>query len=152
MPSFSSLLTAPVHNRAASDFLALFLRVALAGPFWLSGRTKVDEGSWLSISETTYFLFQEEYSGVPLPPNLAAVMATTAEHALPLLLLVGLGTRFAAAGLIAMTLVIQLFVYPDAWWSTHMQWTALGLAVLALGPGGWSLDSLIGERRKNAVG
>lgn len=151
--TLSSLIAEPVRNRAVSDVLTLFLRVALAAPFWLSGRTKVDEGSWLSISDTTYFLFQEEYSGVPLPAELAAVMATTAEHALPILLLVGLGTRFAAAGLIGMTMVIQLFVYPDAWWATHLQWTALGLAVLALGPGRWSLDSLLARgRRKHAVG
>lgn len=138
-----ALLAAPLRQRWASDLLALFVRVALAAPFWLSGRTKIEEGSWLTISETTYFLFENEYSGVPLPPALAAVMATAAEHLLPLLLLVGLGTRLAAAGLIAMTAVIQIFVYPDAWWNVHMQWAGLGLAVLVLGPGRWSLDSML---------
>lgn len=143
MMTFAGLLVSPVRGQFARDLLAIFLRIALAAPFWLSGRTKVEEGSWLTISDTTYFLFENEYSGVPLSPALAAVLATAAEHALPILLLLGLGTRFAALGLLAMTATIQIFVYPDAWWNVHMQWTALALAIIVLGPGRWSLDSLL---------
>lgn len=141
------ILVSPVAARLAGDSLAAFLRIALAAPFWLSGRTKIEEGSWFAISETAYFLFENEYSGVPLPPALAAVAATFAEHLLPILLVVGLGTRIAALGLIVMTMTIQIFVYPDAWWNVHMQWVGLGLAVLALGPGRWSLDWLFFGRR-----
>lgn len=141
--TLSEILVRPVRSALSADLLALFLRIALAGPFWVSGRTKIEDGTLLSISETTYFLFENEYSGVPLPPDVAAVMATAAEHVLPILLLLGLFTRFAALGLVVMTAVIQLFVYPDAWWTLHMQWTALGLAVILLGPGRWSIDRLL---------
>lgn len=125
------------------SLLRLFVRIALAGPFFMSGRTKVVEGSWFTISDSAYGLFESEYSGVPLPPHFAAVAATTAEHLLPLLLLLGLGTRAAALGLFAMTMTIQIFVYPDAWWNVHMTWVALALTVILLGPGRLSLDALL---------
>lgn len=143
-----SLLNKPVDDPRGLAILLLFVRIALAAPFWVSGRTKVEEGSLFSISETTFALFEMEYAGVPLPPAFAAVTATVAEHLLPLLLLFGLGTRLAAAGLLAMTLVIQLFVYPDAWWSVHMQWVALALIVLVLGPGRLSADALLPPQPK----
>lgn len=144
----AELLVAPIRGRWTADLLALFLRVALAAPFWLSGRTKIEEGTFLTISDTTYFLFENEYSNVPMPADVAAVIGTIAEHLLPFLLVIGLGTRVAAAGLIVMTCVIQLFVYPDAWWNVHMQWVGLGIAVLALGPSRLSLDFvLFGDRR-----
>jgi putative oxidoreductase len=146
--NLSAIAFRPVRSALATDLLALFLRVALAAPFWMSGRTKVEEGTLISISETTFFLFENEYSGVPIPPEIAAVMATAAEHALPILLLAGLFTRAAALGLVIMTAVIQVFVYPDAWWTLHMQWTALGLAVILLGPGRWSLDRLLFDRSR----
>ncbi|WP_345777670.1 DoxX family protein [Sphingomicrobium clamense] len=128
------------------DIVLLFVRIALAAIFWRSGRTKIEEGTWFDISETTFFLFENEYSGVPLPPEFSAYAATAAEHVLPLLLVFGLASRFAAAGLIAMTLVIQLFVYPDAWWSPHMSWIALGLVILTQGPGRVSFDHAISGR------
>lgn len=145
--TLAALMVAPVSSHVIRDLLTLFVRIALAAPFWLSGRTKIAEGSLLIISDTTYFLFENEYSGVPLPSVLAAVLATAAEHVLPFLLAVGLGTRLAAFGLLAMTMTIQLFVYPDAWWNVHMQWAALSLVVIALGPGRWSLDWTLSSRR-----
>lgn len=141
------LLVEPIAQPLAYVLLTLFVRIALAAPFFLSGRTKVEEGTLFSISDTAYGLFESEYAGVPLPPHFAAVAATTAEHLFPLLLLLGLGTRFAALGLLGMTMVIQLFVYPQAWWGTHMQWAALAFTVLALGPGRLSLDTLLFGRR-----
>lgn len=136
------LLVAPWSNPIGDTVLRLFVRIALAGPFFMSGRTKVVEGSWFTISDTTYSLFESEYAGVPLPSQFAALAATIAEHLLPALLLIGLGTRFAALGLLGMTITIQIFVYPDAWWSVHMGWAALALTVLLLGPGYISLDAL----------
>ena len=121
----------------------LFVRIALAAIFWRSGRTKIEPGTLFDISDTTFFLFRNEYSGVPIPPDLAAVAATAAEHALPVLLVLGLATRFAAAGLIGMTLVIQLFVYPDAW-PTHLSWAGLLLYLVAYGAGPVSLDRVLG--------
>lgn len=129
--------------------LALFVtRVALAGIFWRSGRTKVLEGSWLTISDTTRFLFESDYSGVPLPPALAAPMATYAEHLFPILLVLGLATRFSALALIGMTLVIQFFVYPEAWWSVHLVWVALAGVLLARGGGLFSLDARLASLRR----
>ena len=125
----------------------LFTRVALAGVFWRSGRTKVEEGSFLEISDTTYFLFEHEYGGVPLPHEIAAPMATYAEHAFPILLVLGLATRFSALSLLLMTLVIQFFVYPAAWWATHILWVALAAVLISRGAGVFSLDAIIGKMR-----
>lgn len=122
------------------DLLLLVARFGIAGVFFLSGRTKVD--GWLHITDSTYALFETEYSGVPLPSNLAAHLATYSEHLFPLLLVLGLLTRFGALGLLGMTLTIQIFVYPDAW-STHLSWIAILLPLIAYGGGRLSLDNLL---------
>ena len=124
----------------------LFVRIALGGIFWRSGRTKVDEGSWLSVSDTAKFLFEEEYKNVPLPAEFAAYMATYAEHLFPLLLFIGLFTRLSALALLGMTMVIQIFVYPEAWWSVHIIWVALALVLIVRGPGAISVDALLAKR------
>lgn len=130
------------------ESLALLLaRAALAGIFWRSGRTKVEEGTWFSLSETTYELFRSEYSGLPLPPEFAALAATAAEHVLPALLLAGLFTRVSALGLLGMTMTIQLFVYPDAWWPVHSLWAALAALLVVRGGGRLSLDAPLARNR-----
>ena len=78
-------------------------------------------------------------------PGSVCDMAAFAEHFFPVLILVGLATRFSALVLIGMTLVIQLFVYPDAY-PTHGTWIALLLLLLAKGPGSLSIDHLIARR------
>jgi len=125
----------------------LFLRAAVAGIFWRSGRTKIEEGSVFQISDMTYFLFEHEYAGVPLPSEFAAVAATTAEHVIPILLVVGLATRVSALALLGMTMVIQLFVYPEAWWTTHMLWAAMLLVLIVRGGGMFSVDHLLAKDR-----
>ena len=148
-----NVITAP-YNRAVAMLSApwidavmlLFVRISLAGIFWRSGRTKVDEGSWLSVSDTAVFLFEEEYKGVPLPPEFAAYMATYAEHLFPALLVIGLFTRLSALALLGMTMVIQIFVYPEAWWSVHMIWAALALVLIVRGGGSLSLDALLTKK------
>ncbi|WP_292970085.1 DoxX family protein [Novosphingobium sp.] len=127
--------------------LLAFVRVVLGGIFWRSGQTKVEEGTWFQLTETTYELFRTEYAGVPLPAEFAAVMANAAEHVLPALLLAGLFTRGAALGLLGMTLTIQVFVYPDAWWPEHSLWAALALVLVLRGGGLFSLDALLARRR-----
>lgn len=117
--------------------LALLLRLGVAAPFFLSGRTKVE--GLLTISPSTRYLFAEEYRVPLLPPDLAAALATYAEHALPILLILGLFTRPAALGLLAMTLVIQLFVIPSGW-PTHLLWAGPLIYLIARGPGRASLD------------
>ena len=136
-----ALLSGPIPEAVA----LLFARLALAGIFWRSGRSKVVEGSWLEISDATRFLFAEEYNGVPLPPELAAPMATFAEHLFPILLVLGLATRLSALALLSMTMVIQIFVFPEAWWSVHSLWVALCLVLVARGGGLFALDTVAGK-------
>ena len=131
-----------VSSRWFEGVALLVTRVALAGIFWRSGRSKVEEGTLLSISDTTRFLFESEYSKVPIPPDIAAPMATYAEHFFPILLVLGLATRLSALALLGMTLVIQLFVYPEAWWSVHVVWFAMALVLIARGGGAFSADAL----------
>jgi putative oxidoreductase len=131
-------------GRTPHDVVALALRVFPAMVFWLSGRTKVE--GLFSIKDSTWFLFEQEYALPLIPSDLAAVLATVAEHALPILLILGLFTRFAALGLLVMTAVIQIFVYPDAW-VTHGLWAAAFLALIAHGPGRLSLDHVLGLDR-----
>lgn len=135
---------ARLHDRLSAVIpdwpLALLLRVSVAAPFFLSGRTKVD--GFLTLSPSTQYLFAEEYRVPLLPPETAALMATYAEHLLPVLLVLGLATRPAALGLLAMTLVIQLFVVPGGW-PTHLLWAGPLIYLIARGPGAASLDRLL---------
>ena len=140
-------LTAWLSSSLPEGLALLITRVALAGIFWRSGRTKVEEGTALSINETTYFLFEYEYTGLPLPVDLAVPLATYAEHLFPVLLVLGLFTRFAALSLLLMTLVIQFFVYPEAWWATHMLWVAMAAILVSRGGGLFSADRLLASRR-----
>jgi putative oxidoreductase len=149
-----NFITAP-YNRAVEllsapwveSLMLLFVRISLAGIFWRSGRTKVVEGSWLTISDTTKFLFQEDYKNVPLPPELAAHLSTYAEHLFPILLVIGLFTRLSALGLLGMTMVIQIFVFPEAWWSVHMIWVALALTLIVRGGGQFSVDAFLTRKK-----
>jgi putative oxidoreductase len=136
--------------------IALFLRLVAAHPFFVSGQTKI-EGPTIgreifgldltmqiptAIRSATFALFKDEYKLPLLSPNLVAYVATILEIVLPLLLALGLLTRLSALGLLAMTMVIQIFVYPDAWWTAHAYWVAILLVLIARGPGAISLDHL----------
>ena len=123
------------------SLIALAARLALAGIFWMSGRTKVD--GVFTITDTTYLLFREEYKLPLIPPEWAAQMATVAEHLFPVLLVLGLATRLSALALLGMTLVIQVFVYPDAW-PTHLTWATALLVLVRCGGGRLALDRAIG--------
>jgi putative oxidoreductase len=125
------------------SLLALVARLALAGIFWASARTKVD--GWFTITDGTYALFREEYKLPFLPPELAAQWATVSEHVFAVLLLLGLFTRLSALALLGMTLVIQLFVYPDAW-PTHLSWAGLMLYLAGRGGGWLALDHAMRPR------
>ena len=107
----------------------------------------MEEGTALTVSDNAVFLFEYEYTGLPLPADIAAPLATYAEHLFPALLVAGLFTRFAALSLLGMTLVIQLFVYPEAWWSTHVAWVAMAAILVSRGGGALSLDALLASRR-----
>jgi putative oxidoreductase len=133
--------------RLAPDWLAAAaLRVALAVPFYFSGLTKWD--SFGKLSESAEFLFQDEFKlhifgnlyDYPFP-YLSAFAAGTAEIFLPVLLVLGLFTRFAAFALLIMTAVIQITV-PDGW-PIHLTWAAMAIGILAIGPGRLSIDHLL---------
>lgn len=129
----------------------LVLRFALAVPFFYSGLTKWD--GFLQLSGGAQFLFMEEFrlhifgEQYPYPfPILMATMAGIGEICLPILLVLGLGTRFAALGILAMTAIIQLTV-PEGWANFHLPWAAMALALATYGGGAIALDRLIFPRR-----
>ena len=151
-----------LSSRHASDAIALLARIGLAFTFWLSGQTKIEglvldplglqvQWGWPHVSESALELFRSEYALPLLPPDWVALMAATAEHVLPLMLILGLGTRVAALGILGMTLVIQLFVYPLAF-PTHALWAACALALLVHGGCRLALDRPLARRfaRKGA--
>ena len=111
----------------------------------MSARTKVAEGTLLSLSDNAVWLFSEEYKLPLLPPEIAAHLSLVAEHLFPILLVIGLASRFAALGLLVMTLVIEVFVYPAAY-PVHGPWAVCCLVIMIHGPGILSLDHLIKRR------
>jgi putative oxidoreductase len=126
------------------DWLPPFIaRLGIAAVFFQSGRTKVE--GLLTITPSAYQLFEEEYKLPLLSPHVAAHLATYAEHLFPILLALGLFTRLSAAALLVMTLIIEIFVYPDAW-PTHLSWAGLLLPLFARGGGALSVDRLLNIR------
>ncbi len=148
-------------QRIPNSLLALLARFSIAAVFWNSGQTKV-EGlavnivngefalGWPRLSDSALALFQEEYKLPLLPPELAAPMAAVAEHVFPLLILIGLATRFSALALLGMTAVIQLLVYPGAY-ATHGTWAAVLLYLMVHGPGRLSIDHWLAARHARAT-
>jgi putative oxidoreductase len=145
-------------ERIPNALIALAARVGIGATFWLSGQTKIEglvldpvglhaEFGWPHVSEGALELFRSEYALPLIPPELAAPLAAFSEHLFPLMLLLGLSTRYAALALLGMTAVIEVFVYPDAW-PTHAVWAACLLYLVARGGGAISLDHLLARRRR----
>lgn len=132
-------LYAALAGKIPVDLILLVQRLGLAAIFFLSGRSKVE--GWFTLTDSTFYLFQTDYALPFIQPVPAAYAATIAEHLFPILLVLGLFTRFSATALLGMTLVIQIFVYPDAW-PTHLSWLGLMLPIIAMGGGKLSLDRL----------
>lgn len=126
-----------LFERIPVELISLIARIAIGTTFFRSGLLKID--GWRD--GTTLALFRDEYQLPLLPPELAAYLGTAAELTLPLLLFAGLFTRFAALGLLVMTLVIEIFVYPNAV-DTHGVWAVSLLFLMKFGPGRLSLDHL----------
>jgi len=135
-------------ERIPYSFVALLARFAAASVFWRSGQTKVD--GLFHIKDSTFFLFREEYMVPLLPPDVAAYVTTIAEHVFSVCLIAGLATRLSAFGLMFMTAVIQIFVYPEGW-PDHILWFAALFLLLARGPGALSLDHLIWSRAQSVL-
>jgi len=131
-----------ILDRIPLSVIALLARIIIGLVFFKSGLTKFDG---FALKDATFYLFADEYKVPLLPPVLAAYMATAAELTMPLLLWAGLGARFAAIALLAMTAVIQTFVYPDAY-MTHGLWAIALLLIVKFGAGSLSLDHLIRRR------
>ncbi|CAN7555451.1 DoxX family protein [Mesorhizobium sp. LjNodule214] len=137
-------------SSAAMASAPLFLRAALAVPFFRSGLTRWD--GFLQLSDIAIYLFEEEFKlhifgaeyGFPMPDAVAFLVAT-AELTLPVLLVLGLATRFAALAMLVMTSVIQLVV-PDGWANFHLPWAAMAISIIALGAGPISLDRMVVRR------
>lgn len=145
-------------QRIPHAFVALVARFSIAAVFWNSGQTKVEglvinfisgdfQVGWPRLSDSALALFQDEYKLPLIPPEHAAILAAAAEHVFPLLILVGLATRFSALALLLMTLVIQVFVYPGAY-ATHATWAAVLLYLMARGPGLLSIDHWLARRQQ----
>lgn len=140
-------LLSPSSTLRLAPVAQLALRFALAVPFFLSGLTKWD--SFGHLSDSTEYLFREEFrlhlfgQLVPYPaPAFMALASGCAEVTLPVLLVLGLGTRWAALGLLGMTGIIQLTI-PDGWANFHLPWAAMALALLTWGGGPLSLDAAL---------
>jgi putative oxidoreductase len=128
---------------ARPSLVQLVMRVALSVPFWRSGINKWD--GFLQLKDTTVLLFSEEFMlhllGGPYhypAPAVFAFISGCGEILFPILLVVGLATRFAATGLLFMTCIVELSV-PDGW-PIHITWVAMALGIMAWGPGRLSLD------------
>lgn len=148
--------TIGMMTKIPDAWIALLARFSIAAIFWKSGQTKVQgfaldivsgefQFGWPRLSDSVVDLFRDEYKLPLMPPELGAVMAASAEHLFPALILLGLATRFSALALLGMTATIQIFVYPDAY-PTHGVWAAVLLFLVAKGPGPLALDHLIARR------
>jgi putative oxidoreductase len=144
--------------------LALLLRLVMARVFFLSGQTKI-EGPRIpihlnipaldfsiidfsiilprEIKASTFQLFETQYANLPMPAAVAAYLFSYAEFVLPICLLLGFATRFAALALLIMTVLLALYVAPALWWSAHVYWIAILLVLISLGPGAVSIDALL---------
>lgn len=116
----------------------LAARLWIAKVFFMSGLVKIK--SWSS----TTALFEDEYKVPVLPPEVAAYMATAAELSLPVLLVLGLMTPFAALGLFVMTMIIELFIYPGT--TDHYHWMLLLGVLVTHGSGKFGADFWLVKR------
>jgi len=137
--------------------VALVLRLVMAREFFLSGQSKIDGPRVplnildfqfsvtlpLQVKYDTITLFLTKYAALPLPTTFAAYTFSFAEFILPVCLVLGFGTRFAAFGLLALTALLQVYVSPDMLWTTHVYWAAILLVLLSRGPGQISIDHII---------
>lgn len=139
-----------VRKIAQPDLTQLALRIALAVPFYRSGVLKWD--GFLDLAPIATLLFENEFKlhlpGGPYDFPLPGVMAFGAgvgEVLLPVLLVLGLGTRFAAFGLLVMTAIIQITI--PTGWPLHLTWAAMALAIMAWGPGRVAADPYLTGRK-----
>jgi putative oxidoreductase len=95
------------------------------------------------VKAETFTAFMTQFAPLPVPPVPAAYMASYAEFFLPLMLVLGFGTRVAALGLLIMTAVIQIYIMPEHLWITQIYWFAILTVLLSQGAGQISADHVI---------
>ncbi len=151
--------TTSCMTKIPTSGVSLLARFMMASIFWKSAMTKITfEGDGLSgfslaqiwnvvtlnwtVSDSTYMLFEFEYALPIIPAELGAQMALTAEILLPMALILGLFTRYAALAMLGMTAVIQIFVYPNLW-SVHGLWAIALLIIMIYGGGRLSMDKFL---------
>lgn len=132
-----------------SDGVALVARLSIFFVFWNSVQTKIagltiggQHFAFWGVTDITITLFEYEYDLPLLSPTVGAYLATFGEFFLSLGLLFGFMTRFSALGLLLMTAVIQVFVFPDKW-GVHLIWAAVLLYIAKSGAGAISFDKLL---------
>jgi len=142
--TFVTLVTSAIRlmEKTPQSLTSLLARLIIATVFWKSALTKIDG---FALKDATFMLFEYEYNLPVIPPEAAAYMATFAELVFPVLLFIGLASRFSAAALLIMTLVIETFVYPEAY-VLHGLWATALLIIIARGPGIFSIDQLIRKK------
>jgi putative oxidoreductase len=139
--------------------VALLLRFVMARVFFLSGQSKIDGPTIpialnirgleftvvlpAQIKPETFQMFETQYSALPFSPTLAAYLFTYAEFVLPICLVLGFASRFAALALLAMTVLLQVYVMPTMLWAAHVYWASILLVLMSVGPGAISIDALI---------
>ncbi|HEX8044186.1 DoxX family protein [Rhizobium sp.] len=139
--------TLKLLDRIPHDLIALIARLSIAAVFWQSGQTKVD--GW-HVTDNAVYLFQTEYRLPLVDPWIAAHIAAFCEHFFPVLLVIGFASRLSALALLGMTLVIEIFVYPDAW-PTHGTWVTCFLVIIAGGPGRIAIDHFIARHVRRSA-
>ncbi|MFT5419484.1 MAG: putative oxidoreductase [Candidatus Endobugula sp.] len=153
MKTYLGKILSPINQLLSMipDWLInLAIRLVIFRIFWLSVQTKItgitiagQHFAFWNVTDSTFLLFDFEY-GIPfIPSELAAYLGTFGEFFLALMILLGFMTRVAALGLFIMTMTIQFFVYPDAWWSVHVYWTLLLVYIMRNGGGFLSVDNVI---------
>jgi putative oxidoreductase len=139
--------------------VAIGLRFVIARVFFLSGQTMIDGPEIpitgfgpgvdfsvvlpVAIKDATFQIFQTQFAALPMSPTVAAYLFSYAEFVLPICLIVGFATRFSALGLLVLTVLISVYVIPDAFWSSHVYWVAILMVLMSVGPGAVSIDAII---------
>ena len=148
MKSFLEIIN-QICCKIPDDIIALVARMAIGLVFWRSAQTKIDgdkilgqKWQFFNVSDSTFTLFEYEYELPLIPSDIAAYLATYSEFLLGLAIMLGILTRLSAFGLLSMTLVIQLFVYPQAW-PTHIMWLVPLLYLIKHCGGKLSIDNII---------
>jgi putative oxidoreductase len=137
--------------------VALLLRLLVARDFFLSGQAKAVGPTFplsfqgfsyslilpAQVNDATLHAFEAPFASGPVTPAIVSYFILYAEFLLPICLVIGFGTRMSALLLLVVTVLLQLYVAPDALWTMHVYWLAILLVLMTCGGGALSLDRLI---------